>query len=478
MSDDTDPMGSPDATVSVQPASGQRILIVEDDEMVQLLAQKAVEGDGREVRVTETVEAARSALSEEDFDAVILDLFLPDGDGRQLLAEIRERPRSAHLHVLVLSGATGRNTKLECFRLGADEFLEKPMDPELLGAAVDRQLQRARTRARESRVDSLTGLPNRAALVERFSELAAVSARSGSPLTLALIEMEGLEDLRNRTGREKSDEIEAGFAAVLSEVVEEPDVVGRWGDATFVVLFPDTGVRDSEPALSRVLAEARSRGYTRSSDTPLPVRVGVVDGRRQDDLRSAVQDAEQALALAHGRDDRKDRSNAGDPESPEGPDSPDGPAGPRSPEHLEDPGGIAIHPVDAEGEIEDKRRILLIEDAPVLAKLMEHRLRRGGMNVDHLASGSEVRRLVEKEDSPTYDVILCDVKLPGADGFELLQRFKEDPKWASIPVVMVTSMGREADVVRAFDLGADDYVLKPVSPGELIARIHRLLRRS
>lgn len=427
--------------------------------MVQMMVQKAAEGDGRAVRVTETVEEARSALSEEDYDSVILDLFLPDGDGRQLLAEIRERPRSAQVQVLVLSGATGKNSKLECFRLGADEFLEKPVDPELLQAAVDRRLERARTWVTESRVDPLTGLPNRAALIEKFSELSAMGERGGSPLTLALIEMEGLEHLRDGHGREESDAIEAGFAEVLSEALEGPDVVGRWGDATFVVLLPGTDAPDSEATLSRVMAEIRSLGYAHSPESQprpsaspdddllphLPVRVGVVDGRRHSNLKSAVQDAEQALALAHGR-------HGGE--------------------------GIAIHPADAEEGIAEKRRVLLVEDDPDLARLVEHRIRRDGMEVVHLASGSEVVQQLEDQDSPPYDIILCDVKLPGVEGFELLQRFKQHPGWSGIPVVMVTSMGREADVVRAFELGADDYVLKPVSPGELIARIHRLVRRS
>lgn len=482
--DETDPTRD-------QTTSRQRVLIVEDDPMVQMMVQKAVEGDGRAVRVTETVEEARSALSEEDYDSVILDLFLPDGDGRQLLAEIRERPRSAQVQVLVLSGATGKNTKLECFRLGADEFLEKPADPELLQAAVDRQLQRARTRATASRVDPLTGLPNRAALVEAFTELLGVSERSDAPLTVALLEMKGLERLRSQHGRETADDLQAAFAEVLSEAVEEPDVVGRWEDATFVALLPGTSPQEAESPLSRALDEVRFHPFARPGaeenegdagdaegegdagnardagdekdaaneaderdekdaasdeapdDLSLTFSAGVVDGRRFEELKEAARQAEQAMGYAPSR---------------------------------EGGGTIVVHPDDTEAEIDKTVRVLLVEDDDVLAELVKHRLEREGLEVTRLATGSEARDHMEEASPDEHDVVLCDVKLPGVDGFELLQGFKGRPGWSEIPVVMVTSMGRESDVVRAFELGADDYVLKPISPAELIARIHRLLR--
>jgi DNA-binding response OmpR family regulator len=67
--------------------------------------------------------------------------------------------------------------------------------------------------------------------------------------------------------------------------------------------------------------------------------------------------------------------------------------------------------------------------------------------------------------------------MPGLDGFEVLDRLRKDARLAQTSIVMLTSMGQEADVVRGFGLGADDYVLKPFSPVELTARIRRLLLR-
>jgi DNA-binding response OmpR family regulator len=73
--------------------------------------------------------------------------------------------------------------------------------------------------------------------------------------------------------------------------------------------------------------------------------------------------------------------------------------------------------------------------------------------------------------------MVLDVKMPGLDGFEVLDRLRKDARFGATAVVMLTSMGQEADVVRGFSLGADDYVLKPFSPVELTARVRRLLQR-
>jgi DNA-binding response OmpR family regulator len=75
-------------------------------------------------------------------------------------------------------------------------------------------------------------------------------------------------------------------------------------------------------------------------------------------------------------------------------------------------------------------------------------------------------------------MILSDVKMPQLDGFELLQRVREHPGMERTPVVMLTSMGKDQDVHRGFELGADDYIVKPFSSTELMSRIRRLMNKA
>ena len=120
-------------------------------------------------------------------------------------------------------------------------------------------------------------------------------------------------------------------------------------------------------------------------------------------------------------------------------------------------------------------RILVVEDSADIADLIRHYLERAGHVVDRLTSGSDVLPRVQRE---RPDVIVLDLMLPGMDGLFVCQALRRDESTAAIPILMVTARGEEADRVRGLELGADDYVTKPFSPKELVARVAALLRRT
>ena len=109
-------------------AGKQTVLIVEDDPAIQMLLQRALESPARDIVLASTMAEGRDSISREP-DLVILDLFLPDGDGRQLLTDLRRIPATSNTKVIVLSGADCGVAKAECLALGADAFLSKPFDP-------------------------------------------------------------------------------------------------------------------------------------------------------------------------------------------------------------------------------------------------------------------------------------------------------------------------------------------------------------
>jgi DNA-binding response OmpR family regulator len=119
------------------------------------------------------------------------------------------------------------------------------------------------------------------------------------------------------------------------------------------------------------------------------------------------------------------------------------------------------------------RLIVLAEDDQVTANVIQHRLAREGFQVRHFLTSTELLGHVpELTDAALF---VLDVKLPGLDGFQLLQRLRARSEFGLVPVLMLTSLGSEQDIVRAFQLGANDYMTKPFSSAELKARIHRLV---
>lgn len=121
-----------------------------------------------------------------------------------------------------------------------------------------------------------------------------------------------------------------------------------------------------------------------------------------------------------------------------------------------------------------KARILLVEDDPDIATLIQIRLQRDGYEVVHLANGREAANWARQHRA---DLVILDVKLPGLDGFELLTLLRQQPAFAEVPIILLTSLSQEQHIVRGFELGADDYVVKPFSPVALSARVRRLLHR-
>ena len=121
------------------------------------------------------------------------------------------------------------------------------------------------------------------------------------------------------------------------------------------------------------------------------------------------------------------------------------------------------------------RRILLAEDDPVTARLVVHRLsREPGITVLHAADGGTALAILERE---VLTAAILDIRLPVLDGLAILAALRRNERHRCLPVVMLTSLGSEADVIRGFEHGADDYIVKPFSPAELMARLRRLLDR-
>ncbi len=119
-------------------------------------------------------------------------------------------------------------------------------------------------------------------------------------------------------------------------------------------------------------------------------------------------------------------------------------------------------------------RVLVVEDDKDIADLIAHYLQRAGHAVDAAASGTAALRRV-KDSAP--DLIVLDLMLPGMDGLLVCQALRSDPATAAIPIIMLTARGEESERITGLELGADDYVTKPFSPRELVARVAALLRR-
>ena len=118
------------------------------------------------------------------------------------------------------------------------------------------------------------------------------------------------------------------------------------------------------------------------------------------------------------------------------------------------------------------QRVLLVDDEPRIREVVANYLRRDGYHVQTAVDGATARRLL---DDFKPDLVVLDVMLPSLSGFEVLSEIRRN---GDLPVILLTARAEEADRVAGLELGADDYVVKPFSPRELVARVRSVLRRS
>jgi len=120
---------------------------------------------------------------------------------------------------------------------------------------------------------------------------------------------------------------------------------------------------------------------------------------------------------------------------------------------------------------------VVVEDDQIIVTLLEHLLSRRGFDVRIALDGRQAIDFLDTLPSPPA-LVLLDVMLPYLDGFELIKRIREHATWNQVPIIMLTAKSQEQNIVRAPDHGANDYLIKPFRPEELLARIRRLTKVS
>lgn len=417
------------------PETKERVLIIEDDRVTAAVMRDSLACDDWEVIVAESGRAALEIIAGQDVSAVLLDLVLPDMDGRDILLKLRNASTTAWTPVLVLTAKDDALTQSECYALGADGFLVKPIDWEVLRSAVSSKLQRAQQLRRETHVDAVTLLPNRAAFWDAFAR--ALSQRAGAPLSVAMIDLDRFKSVNDTYGHDTGDEVLRIVARVLSNSLRGRDFLARWGGEEFCVFMPHTSqraaVRVLQTALERVrqtvITAADGRKFTTTFSAGVATVISGIGGG------DALAEADRQLYVA--KNSGRNRVLSASEEQP------------------------------------PKPRVLLADDDEGTTLTVKKILEAEGLEVVAFTDGASALSAASSLD---FSIAVVDVHMPVMDGFDLVRHLRSLPKCSSTPIVMLTGAGTESDIVRGFELGVSDYVVKPFNNRELSARIWRLLR--
>ncbi|MEM9461040.1 MAG: response regulator [Myxococcota bacterium] len=380
-----------------------------------------------------TLAQARRCLAERTFDLVLLDLTLPDGDGRHLLSA-QPRGAAAEACFVVVSAFVSRQTRRECLGMGAEHFLDKPLDPGLLCTVIVSAMSRQGRLQTLRMTDPLTGAGSRAALKRIFGQIQSDRCDEPFEVSLAVVEIDHFKRLVDARGRAAGDEALRTVAAMLrAHLRRDLDHVVYWGSEEFVVLLERSEVAEA----ARVLRQVARILVQPAADGPaLPISVGLAQVRPCAELAEVLEAAD---AVRHGIK----RSG-------------------RGPVGIE---GARLEP--------GRTRILLVDDDLDFAACIRALLDEAGFEVTHVPTGPEALALCADE----YAAVLLDHFMPEMAGIDVLARLRVRHDTSTLPVLMLTAAGNEEDIARAFELGVDDYVVKPCRPAELLARLRRMIIR-
>jgi DNA-binding response OmpR family regulator/HPt (histidine-containing phosphotransfer) domain-containing protein len=397
------------------------IIVVDDDPVVRMQLQSVYHKVGMRVITLERgTDLSPDFLAQQKIDAVILDLHLPDEDGYSICKRLKADALSCQIPIVFISVTGELESRFYGWQVGAEDFIVKPVDPLELLLRVQFLVDRNNAKLKQQRQVGITYESFLKELDKKVKEAVA----GNTTFVLALLSLTGAgADQKQRA---------AGSKFVLDEL-RRGDIFCSPGPGYLMVLQPNRSLvsaRETFAALARNLQR----------DFKVECRVGLAQcpthGQTGPELMAALK-AHLDLALQHGMETVAE--SAPSKRAGEG------------------------HPP----------KVLIVDDDLEFLNSLEKPLAELGINaVMESASDRAFQSVLQH--SP--DLVMLDVFMPAPDGLEILQKLKADPNLAAIPVIMVSAKEAEEFLIRAFDLGAADYLIKPFRLSELKARVRKALR--
>ena len=246
---------------SIRDSVKAKVLLVDDDESFRAHVETILGYEGMEVTSIGNPEDTIDVVEKANPDLVLVDVKMPGVSGYDVCRMIRSTATWKDLPIIFLTSETGQEVRLECFRAGGDDYIEKPVLREELIARIEVRLERSRLSKERADRDGLTGLPNRRAFLDMMRLRIEEGRRYKRPVSLCLIDLDKFKNINDTYGHMAGDRVLAALGKLLSSRFRAVDVRGRWGGEEFAVAFYGEDAHTSQIILLRALEEFRQMPF-------------------------------------------------------------------------------------------------------------------------------------------------------------------------------------------------------------------------
>ncbi|AJY75700.1 diguanylate cyclase [Paenibacillus beijingensis] len=427
-------------------ASG-RLLVIDDDDVLRSYLRSRLELDGYTVMEAADVESAKKLLREWKFDLVMLDLMMSPQSGYDLFEYLKEDATLKWLPLIVLSGREDLQDKVQCFYLGADDYVTKPFQYEELSARIYGLLTRSKNVENMAFRDPLTGAYNRRYFDHQFSAEIQRVERYPAPLSVVFIDIDRFKQINDAYGHAVGDMVLQGLAHLLQRSVRGSDLVARYGGEEFVLMLPATGGHEALRLMEDIRQQVHGAVIARDEESEYRITfsAGICEWLPGLSREECLNRADKAMydAKHQGRNRVL----------------------------------LAATGQESSGSIPELRRprVLVADDDDILRSILVSSLE--PLPID-LVSVHDGEAAYKELLAGSVDLCLLDAVMPGRSGFELLRMIRDELPGKSIrhvKSILLTARNNTAAAKRAAALGADEFLAKPFSPVELSLLVRRLL---